>query len=338
MTQLSEAANGAVTTATTGLSIFDSGTFEQMAMISAEIAKSSLIPETLKGDDLQQTTANCFRVVEQAARWGLSPFAVMDSASVVHGKLMWEGKLIAAAINQTLGVRLSYDYSGEGENRKVVVSGTLDGERLTIEGTVAAWKTTGKGSPWDRLANRDQMLAYRGARQWARRHAPEVILGVYAPDEYEETSAGGMVNVTGGRNSHIRETVIEPGPVPAPMAGDRETVGSVSTAEQEGTETERDEERAAVSKLPAKTSESSPYHRMFVHHIEATSGEAKDGRKWTRYRVSLGTDDGTDIATTFSTRVGKLAESAKGLWVMVQLEKSERGLKLTDIKPEGGLI
>jgi hypothetical protein len=177
----------------TGLSVFDTGAFEQMGMIAAKLAKSSLIPETLKGKTEEQTAANCFRVVEQAQRWGLSPFAVMDSASVVHGKLMWEGKLIHAAITASLGIRLKFSYEGEGDHRKVTVSGVIDGEELTIEGTVGDWKTTGKGSPWDRLANRDQMLSYRGARQWARRHAPEVILGVYSPDEFDE---GELRNVT----------------------------------------------------------------------------------------------------------------------------------------------
>jgi hypothetical protein len=179
-----------------------------MGMIASRLAASSLIPESLKGKDDNQTAANCFRVVEQAARWGLSPFAVMDSASVVHGKLMWEGKLIAAAIKSALGVRLRYEYSGQGENRKVVVSGDVEGTVETIEGTVADWKTTGKGSAWDNMANRDQMLAYRGARQWARRHAPEVILGVYSPDEMEEPELRNVTHT--GRSVTVREQAIDP--------------------------------------------------------------------------------------------------------------------------------
>src|SRR5690606_25367911 len=30
------------------------------------------------------------------------------------------------------------------------------------------------------------MLVYRGTRQWARRYAPEALLGVYTPDELED--------------------------------------------------------------------------------------------------------------------------------------------------------
>jgi len=167
-----------------GLSVFDPRSFDQMGQIARQLASSSLVPDTLKGNTDDQTVSNCFRVVEQAQRWGLSPFAVMDSASVVRGKLMWEGKLIAAAIKSGLGIRLKYEYSGEGEKRKIIVSAVVDGALESIEGTVSTWKTTHDGSPW-KAANYDQMLAYRGARQWARRYAPEVILGVYAPDEMD---------------------------------------------------------------------------------------------------------------------------------------------------------
>lgn len=217
--ELAQTGQTALAQANTGMSLFDSGTFEQMGMIALKLAQSSLIPDTLKGKDDEQTAANCFRLVEQAQRWNLSPFAVMDSASVVHGKLMWEGKLIAAAIKSALGVRLRYDYSGEGDHRKVTVSGEIEGVLETIEGTVADWKTTGKNSPWDKLANRDQMLAYRGARQWARRHAPEIILGVYAPDEVDENE---MRDANPKTRIIERETTIEPGG--PPPSNKRETI------------------------------------------------------------------------------------------------------------------
>lgn len=176
----------------TGLSLFDSGTFEQMLVISAKLADSPILPESLRGIRKQQVftpftpeevASNCFRLVEQASRWGMSPFAISDGCSVVHGKLMWEGKIVSAALSSLLGVRLEFDYSGEGLDRKVVVSGVLPGETKVreVEGTVGDWKTDQwKGSAFD------QRLAYRGAREWARRHAPDAILGVHVRDEFDE--------------------------------------------------------------------------------------------------------------------------------------------------------
>jgi hypothetical protein len=67
----------------------------------------------------------------------------------------------------------------------VTVSGVMpDGVTESIEGTVTDWRTDGKNSPW-RPATYKKMLAYRGAREWARLYAPAVMLGVYSDDEME---------------------------------------------------------------------------------------------------------------------------------------------------------
>jgi len=35
----------------------------------------------------------------------------------------------------------------------------------------------------------DQQLMYHGVRVWARRHTPELMLGVYSPEEFDEPSS-----------------------------------------------------------------------------------------------------------------------------------------------------
>jgi hypothetical protein len=61
------------------------------------------------------------------------------------------------------------------------VSGTFKGETTPreITGAVAGWKTSNE--KWAKMP--DQMLAYRGAREWARRHMPEAVLGVTQTDD-----------------------------------------------------------------------------------------------------------------------------------------------------------
>ena len=68
-------------------------------------------------DHLKKKPADCFMVIEQATRWGLSPFAVAQTTSFIHGRLMYEGKLVAGVVNSRgdLEKRLSYRYDGEGE-------------------------------------------------------------------------------------------------------------------------------------------------------------------------------------------------------------------------------
>jgi hypothetical protein len=308
--------NTSLTTETnSGLSIFDGGSFEQMGLIASKLAQSSLVPDTLKGDSNEQTAANCFRVVEQAQRWGLSPFAVMDCASVVHGKLMWEGKLISAAVKASLGVRLRYHYEGAGNARKVTVTGEIDGREETIEGTVADWKTTGKMSPWDNLANRDQMLAYRGARQWARRHAPEVILGVYAPDEFDEAD----LRQASGR------VVEDDQPAANPF-------GKISKDPQEEVKTEEPvTKERPEGKLIAAT----------LMETRTNKGTKKNGSSYTRYGFRFSLGDGEFWAGTFSKTLGSLGfADAADVLIIVEKKGDNHDLLWIEEAPavEGGVV
>jgi hypothetical protein len=176
----------------TGMSIFDDGTFIGIMRVAEAMAASPLVPESLrtekKGGNVtalspEQVKANCFLVTEQAQRWGISPFAAIACASNIYGRLMWEGKLVAGVLEAKLGVRLNYEYSGQGDAMTVTVSGILPGEDTprTVAGKVSDWKT----DQWKSSAY-EQRLAYRGAREWARRHAPSIMLGVVTEDEMEE--------------------------------------------------------------------------------------------------------------------------------------------------------
>lgn len=128
--------------------------------------------------------ANVFMVVEQAERWNISPSALLGCAAIVHGKLGFEGKVIASVLEAHLGVRLDYLYAGEGDEMTVVVSGRRlgDAEPKIVKGTVKSWKTSGNNSPW-KPDSYEKMLAYRGAREWARIWAPAAIMGIVSDDE-----------------------------------------------------------------------------------------------------------------------------------------------------------
>jgi hypothetical protein len=124
-------------------------------------------------------------VVEQALRWQMSPFAVAQCTSVIQGKLMFEGKLVAAALNASgvLTSRLDYEFSGANGQRAVTVRGTLKGETKPRDVTVYLQDAKTTNGMWTKQP--DQQLVYAATRVWARRHAPEVMLGVYAPEEFD---------------------------------------------------------------------------------------------------------------------------------------------------------
>lgn len=147
------------------------------------------IPPHLRGNP-----GDCLMVVEQAMRWRMSPYAVANCTSIIHDKLMFEGKLIAAAVMSSgeLATRFRYDYSGEGDDRAVVASATLAGENepRSIKVVLKDVRTRDKQGNVNRQwtgGQVDQQLSYYAVRAWSRRYAPGPLLGVYGSDEFSDT-------------------------------------------------------------------------------------------------------------------------------------------------------
>jgi hypothetical protein len=151
---------------------------EQAVKLAELMAASGLVP-----DHLRNQPANCLMVIEQASRWGMSPFAVAQCTSVIRGRLMYEGKLVAAVVNARgeLSERLNYMYEGSGANLTVTVYGKLKGEKEPRDVKVVYKDVVTSNDCWKRQP--EQQLGYAGVRFWARRHLPEVMLGVYSPEE-----------------------------------------------------------------------------------------------------------------------------------------------------------
>jgi hypothetical protein len=154
------------------------------AMKLAEMmASAKLVPAAL-----QKSPADCLMVIQQAIRWDMDPFAVAQECSVIQGKLMLSGKLVAAVVNArgNLTDRLSFKYSGSGDDRTITVSGQLQGEDTprTVEISLKNAKTA--NSIWQKQP--DQQLMYHGARVWARRHTPELVLGVWSEEDFDASS------------------------------------------------------------------------------------------------------------------------------------------------------
>jgi hypothetical protein len=116
----------------------------------------------------------------------MNPFAVASKSYQVNGAIAYEAQLIAAVVNSRSGIkgRLRYKFEGEGNGLICTVTGTLDGDECEYT-TPPIGSITTKNSPlWK--SDPQQQLGYFAARSWARRHCPEVILGVYDRDEAEQ--------------------------------------------------------------------------------------------------------------------------------------------------------
>jgi hypothetical protein len=146
-------------------------------MCRADIA----LPKHLRGN-----AGACMAVALQALDWQMNPFAVASKSYQVNGAIAYEAQLIAAVVNTRSGIkgRLKYRYDGTGNDMTCTVTGTINGDELEYT-TPTIGSITTKNSPlWK--SDPQQQLGYFAARSWARRHTPEVILGVYDREEAEQ--------------------------------------------------------------------------------------------------------------------------------------------------------
>lgn len=181
----------------------NTGMFDQLQRVARMMAQSTYIPEHLRaGKDkdgkersVELATGDCFLVVAQAFRWGMDPFLVAQHTYPVRGKLGYEGKIIAALVNVRAEKPLSFVYSGEKgtQSRTVTVTAQRRGDPdpVSIDGSIKEWATD--NPKWKSMA--DQMLAYRGSREWARRYMPEAVLGI-ADVDVEDPPPARIVDIT----------------------------------------------------------------------------------------------------------------------------------------------
>lgn len=132
--------------------------------------------------------AECLGVVRISRLWNMDPYMVAQKTSIINNRLMYEGQLINAAINNSraMAERLRFTFDGENETRTCTATGRIKGESEAREVTVGMpQQGQARNSPlWKgSQADKDQQLTYKAARVWARRHAPELTLGIYAPED-----------------------------------------------------------------------------------------------------------------------------------------------------------
>lgn len=179
----------------TAAAIFSPEGMDRLVRFATLMADSkATVPQHLAGKP-----ADCLAVTMQAAQWGMNPFAVAQKTHVVNGTLGYEAQLVNAVVSSSnlLSTRLNYRWDGDwskvnGKSDKspsltVTVSAVLKGEAEPRELTISMAQAGVRNSPlWEQ--DPLQQLAYLCVKRWARLHAPDVLLGVYTPDELQETT------------------------------------------------------------------------------------------------------------------------------------------------------
>lgn len=208
----------AVNSASSFSLLMEGNSFERLERVAEIMASGRAnIPQHLRG-----SKGDCFAVVLQSMQWGMNPFAVAQKTHLVNGTLGYEAQLVAAVIN-TSGVvkdRFNFEWFGDwtkivGKFKEVESRTKKDDNGHPKKYIVPAWQQTDehglgvrvratlKGETQPRVLellltqartrnstlwteDPKQQLAYLAQKRWARLHAPDVILGVYSPDEFAE--------------------------------------------------------------------------------------------------------------------------------------------------------
>ncbi len=165
--------------------------------------------------ELKNSPGDCLAVSLQAAAWQMNPFAVAQKTHVIKGKIGYEAQLVNAVVIRHAPVegRLSYIYS-EGWERILGKTRTVKGEKGDYK--VADWAPKDEEGLWCEVAatlrgeqeprtlrvymvqawprqstnwanDPKQQLAYTAVKRWARLHCPDVLLGIYTPEELNRT-------------------------------------------------------------------------------------------------------------------------------------------------------
>jgi len=164
--------------------------------------------------EYQGSPGDCLAVVMQSVQWGMNPFAVAQKTHFVSGKIGYEAQLVNAVINSLAPTkdRLHFEWFGDwtkvigkfeikrgdkGEYRTpgwkladeeglgIKVWATLKGEdEPRVLELLLAQARTRNSTLW--ADDPKQQLAYLATKRWSRLYCPDVIMGVYTPDELEE--------------------------------------------------------------------------------------------------------------------------------------------------------
>lgn len=176
--------------------VFNVQALGQLTAFAELMAKSAVtVPKHLTGKP-----ADCMAIVMQAMQWGMNPYAVAQKTHLVNGVLGYEAQLVNAVISSSSAIvgRFHYKYGGDWEKiagKKdgrdesglfIRVGAVLRGETdITWGENIYLADITTRNSPLWKTAPKQQ-VAYLAVKYWARLYCPEVILGVYSPDEVEQ--------------------------------------------------------------------------------------------------------------------------------------------------------
>lgn len=305
-------------------------------MCRADIA----LPQHLRGN-----AGACMAVAMQALEWQMSPFAVASKSYSVSGRIAYEAQLIAAVVNTRSGIkgRLKYSFEGDGPNLICRVMGVLDGEECVYTSPPVG-SITPKNSPlWK--TDPQQQLGYFSARSWARRHCPEVILGVYDREEVDQFRGSETAKDVTPLSERLAIAKIEQHEAPQTQEGFDPAFVARETSEPSSEavidqETPSIPEDVAAEFIPSETDSAANQSEL---HQESGGGEADaqapvDGTTVSASPAGLSDDDRQFLIRVFKTMKAAVGPDLEVFTNQAKVFKDEIASKSITVKAKATKI
>lgn len=177
---------------------FNIQTFSENYRMAAQLAKSTIIPQTY-----QNKPENVIVAIGMAQKIGLDPFTIMQNLNIIKGKTSWSGSFCRTLIeksNKYSNLKLIFVGEKGTDSYGCYMQGISKETGELIKGPEVNMKMA-KSENWTSnpkwLNMTELMLSYRATSFFARVYVPEALNGVQTTEEIED--------IYGSKNESKRE-------------------------------------------------------------------------------------------------------------------------------------
>lgn len=264
-----------------------------------ELAKLMSLGREAVPKHLRENPGACLAISIQAYEWQINPFSLANKSYVVNDRLCYEASLYQSVVARRAPIvgRIKMEFTGSGDKRVCRVWAELsDGTGIVDYVSPEFGKIQPKNSPlWKN--DPDQQLFYSSVRAFARRHFPDVMMGIYTADELIDSPE--MVR-------QVEATVIDARSKTERLA-ERLLIPQTLTAKPaEVVETESTGEESQETPAPVRDASIVSF---WLGKIEAAKTSAELEAIYPNFdgvRCDMAGEDGDDIEKMFSERVKTL--------------------------------
>lgn len=177
---------------------FNIQTFSENYRMAAQLAKSTIIPQTY-----QNKPENVIVAIGMAQKIGLDPFTIMQNLNIIKGKTSWSGSFCRTLIEKSnkysnlklifVGEKGTDSYGCYMQGISKETGELIKGPEVNMK--MAKSENWTSNPKWNNMT--ELMLSYRATSFFARVYVPEALNGVQTTEEIED--------IYGSKNESKRE-------------------------------------------------------------------------------------------------------------------------------------